>query len=363
MRAAGKIAEGMILKNQAGMPFKGGIAFGLAGVDRDFPAVLSGHDRLVVPVGSFDQADGYGQFVFPGPGKQVLQIGVGLPQVGLQHDAEVRIMPEFGACAQPPVDLQRDVLEQMVLHIDVEEAAHFNDLPVDHGQTPEDALHRALEIHGIDPGKKGGRLDGDIHQRGMPPVQIRAANGRPFPAAFLQGGQQLQIHIHRGRGLFFTDRGLAQNVNGACEPVPSDLFNGLQRFFYGLTDDELSGHGLQVGPDSPLHDSAGDPADDPGLACTPSHGLRDIRIAGGEIFFNVAGQGFPGAQVGEHIDKAEELGLETFVFHGPGHDPPHPPALVEEGRGFPFDACEKILAAVDDLLVQGGSVHAVPPAA
>ena len=53
----------MIFKDQPGVSFEGGIALGLNGVNRNFPTVLAGDHRFIIPVGSLNQAYGNRQLM------------------------------------------------------------------------------------------------------------------------------------------------------------------------------------------------------------------------------------------------------------------------------------------------------------
>ena len=166
---AGEVADPVVFQDHPRLALEGGIALGLDRPDRDLPAVLLGLDRLVIPVGTFHQADRDLRILLPGPGQQVGQVLVRVLQVGLQHDADVGIVAVFQF--QAAIQLEDDLLVAVGLHVDAEESADFDGLGRDAAQLLQHGRHRAFEVLGIGQGEEGGRLDGDVDPRGVPPVQ------------------------------------------------------------------------------------------------------------------------------------------------------------------------------------------------
>ena len=169
----------LVLQDDPGLALEGGVALGLDGPDRDVPAVLLGDDGLGVPVGALDQTDGDGKLLGACPGQKVGQILVRVFEVGLQHDAQVRVVAEFVAVAQAAVHFQGDVLELVLLHVDAHEPVHFLHFAQDGGQSVVDAPDRAFEIPGRGLGEKGGGLDRDVDLGRVAPVQ--GASGQAGP--------------------------------------------------------------------------------------------------------------------------------------------------------------------------------------
>ncbi len=116
------------------------------------PPHLPGSDRFKVPVGPLDQADRDRDVLRFCPAQQLIQIAVTVVQIGLQHDAEMRIVAKFQF--QAAVDLQNNPFEAIGFHVDAEEGAGLDDplsQPAQGGQHP---LNRTGEIHRDWPGSK-----------------------------------------------------------------------------------------------------------------------------------------------------------------------------------------------------------------
>ena len=264
------------------------------------------------------------------------------------------VMTEFGGGTQTLEQLDGDLAVLELLHVDAHEPAHVDGLLVEGGQPPVDAFNGILQRNGVRPRIKGRRLDGDVHLGHGAPVHpaVRPVPGQggPFPLLFRQRVQHLMVAGGVGVAFLLIDRGFAEQIDGEGEAVLAQLGQPTHRLLDVLPDDELAAHALDVGADGSAHDLGGQRAAEPGLPRAPAQDGGHFGAAGGEILADVPKQGFRGVQVGQHVHEAEQLHLEVLVFHGPVHDFPGPPALVEDGGGLSADAVEKFLPTRHDFL-------------
>ncbi len=348
----------MILQDLAGLAFVGGIALGLDGPDRDFPPHLLGPDRLVVPVGPFDQADGDSRVLLPGPLQKPLQVLVCILEIGLQHDADVGVILVLQL--QAAEHLQGDVLEAVGFHVDAEETVQFDDLGADAPHLLEDGVHRAFKVLGIGQAEERSRLDRHVDLGCKTPVQGRIAPGagQPLPPLLflLQHLQQFQIGIHIFLSLFLGESSLAQHVHHCRKVVLAQFFHVLDGFLGVFADDELAGHLLDVGRDHLVEHRPAQRAEHPGHPGAGGEHRRHILFLA-EILADVVGQQLGGGQGWKSVHKAEHLNLELLVLHAPVHDLAHPGPFVEERGLLAGDGGEKFLAPIDDFRIQHGVVH------
>ena len=105
---------------------------------------------FVIPIGSFDEANGEGRGPLLAQGKKPVEIAARGLQVGLDHDAEMRPRGEFG--------IERDSLEQAVgdfvevplLEIEVDEGVEFLGTKQQRTHPLQQPLHAAVGIGGIE---------------------------------------------------------------------------------------------------------------------------------------------------------------------------------------------------------------------
>ena len=294
---AGKMTDLLVFKDQSRLTFKGGIALGLDGPDRDGPAVLLGLDRLVIPVGAFYQADGDLCLVLFCPADQVDQILVSVPEIGLQDDADVGVVPVFQL--QAAVEFDDDCLVAVAFHVDTQETVQLNHLVTDPAHLLQHGLDRALEILGIGQGKERGRLDRHIHPWGVAPVQVgsSACPGQSLPALllFFQAFQNLEIGANVLFGLFIGQGRFAQYIDNSGKTVLAQFFYILDRFFGVFSDDELAGHLLDIGGDHFVENRPPQGTKHTGHLCPGLEHRRHILLFA-EILADVVGKQLTGGQ-------------------------------------------------------------------
>ena len=345
-----------ILQDQPGNALKGHVGFGLVRPDRDGPAVLLGQHGLVIPVCALDQPDGNREIALASPGQEVAHVVLGATQVSLKHDAKMRIIRILGA--QPLVQFDGGVLVLELFHVDAHEPAHLHYLLIDGFDAGHHAFDRTVHIHGLGLGIERGRLDGNIDLGRMAPVKVAlaVAQGLPLAKLLLDGIEHFQVAFAVGVGFHFGHGGFAQQIEDKTEAVLAQLLDALDRLLGHLPDDELAGHGFDVGTDGLVQDLGDQSAAYFGLGGPPFEDVRDVGIVACEIFFDMAGKRLGCVEVRKNINESEHLDLEILVFHGPIHDLSGPPALVENRRRFACDGRKKLPAPSNDSRVQGASV-------
>ncbi len=167
----------------------GGIHVGLGPVGRGRPAVDLGLGGLHREVGPLDDADlDRGAALLPtgaGPREQLLEHGVALGQVGLQHDARLDVAELLlGQDRREHVDRQREVA--VLLHVEVHERVRGGGpgSPVEPAQAHGHALHGPLVVEGAQ--LRGDRRDlhrdvGDLGAREHLDDTVEAVGGLVLP--------------------------------------------------------------------------------------------------------------------------------------------------------------------------------------
>jgi hypothetical protein len=121
VRADGRADDGVGLDQQAQQVFVADIRLPLVGVDWDGPSSLAGDDGFIVPIRASDQPDGYGRSSGPCPVDQLAHIAFAIPEVSLDSEAIVGGIAIRGLHQGLLEHLQRQVLDGVVLHVDVDE--------------------------------------------------------------------------------------------------------------------------------------------------------------------------------------------------------------------------------------------------
>ena len=142
-------------------------------------------------------------------------------------------------------------------------------------------------------------------------------------------------------GLGFGDRRFAEQIHRKGEVLRAQVLHGGDGLFDIRPRDELAGHRLgvplrQPSEHPPGETAFGDPAD------AGAYPARELGSGLVQVFAQVPADFFRIGEVGQSIDKAEELNLQRLVAHGEAHElivPPragkeHGPAAVEAAEDF-----------------------------
>lgn len=155
MGTASEVADVMVFENRISEGFEGDIGLGFLGIDAGGPAILLSDNGFVVPVGAFHEADFDGEIVGFRPAEKVIEVFVGISEVGLEDDAEMGVVLKIGVGAETFIDFDGYVFELMGFHIDVEGRAHVYYFFVDRFESFEDILDGVFEISWVNLGVEG----------------------------------------------------------------------------------------------------------------------------------------------------------------------------------------------------------------
>ena len=98
----------------------------------------------------------------PRPGQEAREVVLGLFKIGLDCKAEAVVALKRRLLQEPPVELEGDLLEVDLLHVEVYEGPYASGLLSDGYKPGEDSLHRGLQGRRIQVGGKARGLDGDV---------------------------------------------------------------------------------------------------------------------------------------------------------------------------------------------------------
>src|SRR5207253_4381047 len=101
------------------------VALRLLQINRRIPAILPGFDFFVVPVRAFDEPDGETGPARATPLDQIAQILFRIAQVGLNNDASMRPIVEFGFGADFFEKIERCIFVSITFHVEVDERAQL----------------------------------------------------------------------------------------------------------------------------------------------------------------------------------------------------------------------------------------------
>ena len=118
-----------VLEEQHRQLLEVGVALGLLGPDRNGPAPLAGERRLEVPVGALHQAHHDRAVRLAGPCDQVAEVALAVTQVGLDGDADGGRLAELVLGEDGLEERERQVLQPIALHVEVDERAVLAGLP------------------------------------------------------------------------------------------------------------------------------------------------------------------------------------------------------------------------------------------
>ena len=227
------------MDERSGHSFEAGVRVGLSTPDGNRPPHLLRVDRLVVPIGALDEAnrhltagslrplDDPGGVVVPGT------------QVGLHREARV----EVDLFAAPHEQLEGEILERKLLHVEVDQDALLLRLQEQGAERLDETLDRTSGIDGICLRVKRTDLDRDIRSRNG--AEMIAFEFFVFGPAIDRVGEIIdQVHVLGAvvRGFHVRDAGFAQKINAKSEASFPEFLKHWQGVGGIGTRDELLGH-------------------------------------------------------------------------------------------------------------------------
>ena len=316
VRRKGRGDDVDVLEQQGGKLLKVGVAFRLVRPHRHGPVALPGEDGLGVPVGALHEADGEGAAARAGPGDQRAEVPLAVAEVGLEGDADRRALAELGFFADRAEKGQREVLQLVALHVEVDEGPDF-DRAAENGAQPllerDDAGVRVGRVH---VGRQRGDLDRKVEPGQRPAGADIAETGLRLGAQ--RGGEgveHLEVATQKFVGLRLAHDGFAEQVNGGGAAGPGiqpELFDQILRAAAG---DELPGHVQHPRLHRAGHERRGERG---GGEAGLEGGMQGDRLVA-EIFLQVADDLGGRIQRGQHVHEAEKLRLERRILHRPFH--------------------------------------------
>ena len=125
VRTEGGRNDRFVFKQDLREPFEIRVALRFLQKHRNIPAVLSGFDFLVVPIGALHQPHGEPRPASAAPIDQIDKVVLGIAEIGLNDDAGVRPIPELLFAEQCFEKLDRCVLVGVTLHVEVHKRAQL----------------------------------------------------------------------------------------------------------------------------------------------------------------------------------------------------------------------------------------------
>ena len=301
-------------------------------VHGDRPPLGLGDDGLGVPVGALDQANGDGPAPLRREGDEVGQVVAGVLEVGLDHGARLQL-GELVLTDEIAEQLEGDVLGVVVLHVEVDVGAAVARPPQDRAQPGLGVGQRVLPGQRVVEARQGRRLDTDVDPRqGAHVVAFEMVVRRPRRGGGDQCRQQLVdppgvlVRLAVGDGL------LPQEIDGEGAPRPPQALEPVDRFIRVGADDELARHAGDVAARQRRSGrlAKGDMVSD---VEAEVEGARHVGF--GEVLVEMAQHVGVARRRREHVDEAEQLGLERRVRHRPLEHALAPPRALHDVGPLP----------------------------
>ena len=102
------------------------------------------YDFLVIPVGAFHEADGETRPAPPAPVDQVAQVALGIAQISLDDDPDVRPVAELRLGEELLEQFERAVFLRVTLHVEIDEGADLFRAAQDRAQLRREMRNRFL---------------------------------------------------------------------------------------------------------------------------------------------------------------------------------------------------------------------------
>ena len=337
------------LEEDAAHPLEARVAVALAAPDRHRPAHLLGVDRLVVPVRALDEAHRHRTAASRRPLGDVPRVVVARAQVRLHGEPAL----ERDRIAASLEELEGEVLERPLLHVEVDEDAALGGGLEHRRERLHESSQRALEVDRIGRGVERGDLDRDVRARDRPKmIRVEPRVRGPLRDRLGQIADEVEVLAAVDLGLGVGDARFAEQVDREGEAALPELLEHRQRVGGVAAGDELARHPLDAARhrlrDEPLRHAAGLEAD------AEPRRQRDARLR--EVVLEMVVDLLGGLEHRERVDEPEELDLEGLVLHGPVHQRVGPVRAAQETRTVPCGAVEQLAAEFEDrLLVDGGA--------
>ena len=319
------------------------------------PTLLLGVDGLVVPVRALHQSHGHHATGALAPLHHAARVVVAALQVGLHGQTRV----EGNLLAAAHEQLQREVLQRELLHVEVDQHAALLRRLQDRAQSLHQAADRAFGVDRIGARVQRADLDAHVHARNGAQVIALEACIRG-PAGHLRGQvvDQVQVLLLVGRGFLVAHARLAQQVHAEGQAFFPHLPKLGQRSGRVGARDELAGHARDLVAHGLGHQTLRQTA----RLQAKVKARRRLHARLGQVVHQMLVHRVGGAQHGEGVHKAEQLHLERLVLHAPFHQLVRPERRAEHALGVVARAVEQVQAlGVDQRLqrrVGGGDAGA-----
>jgi hypothetical protein len=161
----------------------------------------------------------------------------------LDGDADGRLRAELGFLKDGFKELEREVLQLVALHVEINERAHL-------GRTAEDRAEALLErgdgilrVGRMNVRRERGNFDGEIETgEGALCTEIGKTRLRLFRVELRYGVEDLEVPLQEDVGLGIVEDGFTEKVDRGGEAELGVLFDLLDQVFTRFTSDELAGH-------------------------------------------------------------------------------------------------------------------------
>ena len=186
--------------------------------DRDRPVALLGRNGFVIPVSSFDEADGERPIIFARPSDQIAEISFAIAEVGLQGDADGGLLRELGFLEYRFEELQREILQLVALHIKIDERIHGRRSAQNWAQTLLQCRDGVFWISRMHIRCERRDFDREIEAREWTLRPDIAEAGRGFlREIFRDGIEDLKVALEESVGLGLVDDRLTKQIDGSSE--------------------------------------------------------------------------------------------------------------------------------------------------
>ena len=325
MAAERRTEHAMILQQELGQAFVGGVGLRLAREDGDGPALLGGDHGLVVPVGSLDEPHPNRRAATASPVGEGVQVVFRRAEIRLDRDADIGPVAELVFVEQFAEDAERQVLVRVLLHVEVDEHGMLPGEPEDRSQPLLHDRHGAVGVDRIELAVKRRQLHRDVD-----PGQIAigvAVDEVHFGPGVDRAGEpfdEAQVFPLVPLRLVLGDAGLAEEVDGEGELALAEPPDRCESLVEVRAGDELASEPGRVAMGVP-----GEEFRPETLARQPAEQPPQQRRQPGlaEVFAEMPADVGRVAEQGQGVDEAEELDLHRLVGHRPVHE-----AIVEPGR-------------------------------
>jgi hypothetical protein len=305
------------------------------------PAFQAGVRRLVIPVRALHETHGDRGSTLARPRDQTAGVALGVGEVRLDDHADVPDLPELALDEQLHHDVEREIFESPVLHVDLDVS------PVGLGRAEdgtEPRAHRgegAARGDGVEIRVESGELDRDVHprqdapRRAVEPRDLRPALG--FGAELLG---EVEVSSLVGGGFRLAQTRLAQDVQReGLAPTPG-LGGRAEGALRRVAGDESAGEAAHGLAQEQGHDALAGPGH-------PRH--RQGRLQGSceregtlpEVLAKVADDLTVAGERREDVDEPEQAELRVLVGERPVEERTRPPVGAVEAGGVGAHALEE----------------------